>query len=68
MPPGSAPPHPGVLGARPALTLQEALNQGAPFIRGLNLEDFIHKHDPAVVELRIVSAEHSQTLEQRGAG
>lgn len=63
----SATPHPGVLRARPVLTLRGVPNQGAPLIRELNLKDFIHEHEPAVVELRIVSAEHPQTLEHCGA-
>lgn len=60
-------PHPGTLRARPRLTSRGATNQGAPLIRELNLQDFIHKYDPTVVELRIIPAEHHKTLAHYGA-
>lgn len=60
-------PHPGTLRARPGLTLRGVPDQGASFIRELDLEDFIHEHDPAIVELRIIPAEQCRTFQHCGA-
>jgi hypothetical protein len=60
-------PHPGTLRARPRLTLRGASDQRPPLFRELNHQDFIHKHDPTVVELRVIPTEHPKTLAHYGA-
>ena len=47
--------------------LRGASDQRPPLIRELNHQDFIHKHDPTVVELRVIPTEHPKTLAHYGA-